>query len=55
VLVLALHPGSALMVWDLVSEVTPGEASYNGSRDGCSNEGPVYRCSVSSLILSSLF
>jgi hypothetical protein len=55
VLVLASRPGYALVVWDLVLEGTPGDASYNGPRDGCSNEGPVYCCSVASLILSSRF
>jgi hypothetical protein len=40
-LVLASRPGSALVVWDLVLEGNPGDASSNGSRDGCSNVGPV--------------
>jgi hypothetical protein len=40
-------------VWDLVLGGIPADASYEGSRDGCSNESPEYHCSVASLILSS--
>jgi hypothetical protein len=42
-------------VWDIVSEGTPGYASSEGSRGGCSNDGPVHLFHMASLSLSSRF